>query len=132
MNETKIAIIEDDPFTQNFYSHLMRKAGYKALIMEDADLLMNKLEKETISLIIMDINLKNTYLNNNKIDGIALSKHIKTQEKFSSIPVILVSAFSYSLKKKEVLEESLAHNYISKPITDFNAFINTIKETIAN
>jgi len=131
MNE-KIAIIEDDPFTQHFYSHLMRKAGYEAFIMEDADLLLQKLNEEDIVLIIMDINLKNTYLNDNKIDGIALSKHIKSQDKFSSIPVILVSAFSYALKKQEVLAESLAHNYITKPITDFSAFINTIKETIAN
>ena len=131
MNE-KIAIIEDDPFTQSFYSHLMKKAGLEAFIMEDADLLLKRLNEETISLIIMDINLKNTYLNKNKIDGIQLSRYIKTQDKFSKIPVILVSAFSNSIKRKEVLAESLAHNYITKPITDFKAFIETVKQTIAN
>ncbi len=128
----KIAIIEDDPFTQSFYSHLMRKAGYEAFIMEDADLLLKKLHEENIALIIMDINLKNTYLDQNKIDGIQLSKHIKSQDQFSSIPVILVSAFSNSIKRNEVLAESLAHDYITKPITDFKAFLEIIKQTISN
>ncbi|HET53896.1 MAG TPA: response regulator [Ignavibacteria bacterium] len=130
--KTKIAIMEDDPFTKHMYSILMKKAGYEAYILEDADLLMQKLEAENIVLIIMDINLRNTYLNDEKIDGIRLTKYIKSQERYSSIPVILVSAFSFMADKKSILEESKAHQYITKPITDFNAFINTIKETIVN
>lgn len=131
MNQ-KIAIVEDDPFTKQMYSHLMRKAGFEAFILEDANLLLEKLDSEDIRLIIMDINLRNTYLNNNRIDGIQLSKYIKTQEKFSSIPIILVSAYSFSFDKENVLKESLAYNYITKPITDFNAFINTIRQAIVN
>ncbi len=130
--KTKIAIMEDDPFTKHLYSMLMKKAGYEAYILEDANLLLQKLEEENIVLIIMDINLRNTYLNDEKIDGIRLTKHIKSQERFSSIPVILVSAFSFMADKNSILEESKAHQYITKPITDFNAFINTINETIVN
>lgn len=129
---TKIAIIEDDPFTQHLYSILMKKAGYEAFILEDANLLMRKLDEDNIVLIIMDINLRNTYLGEEKIDGIRLSKHIKSQDKFASIPIILVSAFSFMADRNSILQESKAHHYITKPITDFNAFITTIKETIVN
>lgn len=129
---SKIAIIEDDPFTQHLYSHLMRRAGYEAYIMEDANLLIKKLDEENIALIIMDINLRNTYLNEEKINGIQLSKHIKTHDKYNHVPVILVSAFSMANEKNNVLEESLAHHFITKPITDFNAFITTLKETMLN
>lgn len=128
----KIAIIEDDPFTQHFYSQLMKRAGYKAYIMEDANLLLKKLDEERIGLIIMDINLRNTYLNSEKIDGIQLSRYIKTQQKYSSIPVILVSAFTLAVDKNNILAESLAHHYITKPITDFNGFIQTISDAIVN
>jgi CheY-like chemotaxis protein len=128
----KIAIIEDDPFTQHFYSQLMKKAGYQAFIMEDANLLLKKLDEEKIRLIIMDINLRNTYLNSKKVDGIQLSRYIKKQQKYSSIPIILVSAFTLGVNKNNILEESLAHHYITKPITDFKAFIKTINETIVN
>ncbi len=129
---SKIAIIEDDPFTQHLYSHLMKKAGIEAFIMEDANLLLQKLDEDNIALIIMDINLRNTYLKEEKINGIQLSKFIKTHEKYSSIPVILVSAFSMAAEKGNVMEESLAHHFITKPITDFKAFLGTIKETMLN
>ena len=128
----KIAIIEDDPFTQHFYSQLMKRAGLQAFIMEDANLLLQKLDEEKIGLIIMDINLRNTYLDSEKIDGIQLSRHIKTQQKYSSIPVILVSAFTLAVDKNNILAESLAHHYITKPITDFKRFIQTINEAIVN
>ena len=129
---SKIAIIEDDPFTQKLYTHLMRRAGFEAFIMEDANLLLQKLNDEKIALIIMDINLRNTYLDKEKINGIQLSKYIKTHNKYSTIPVILVSAFSMAAEKGDLLEESLAHRFISKPITDFDAFLSTIKETMLN
>lgn len=128
----KIVIIEDDPFTKQLYSHLMKKAGFEAFILEDANLLIEKLDTEDIRLIIMDINLRNTYLNENRIDGIQLSKFIKSQEKYSAVPVILVSAYSFSFNMDDILKESLAYNYITKPITDFNAFINTIRQAITN
>ena len=128
----KIAIVEDDPFTKQMYSHLMRKAGFEAFILEDANLLLEKLDSENIRLIIMDINLRNTYLNDHRIDGIQLSKYIKTQKQYSSIPIILVSAYSFSFDKENVLKESLAYSYITKPITDFGAFINTIRQAIVN
>jgi CheY-like chemotaxis protein len=110
----------------------MKKAGYQAFIMEDANLLLKKLDEEKIRLIIMDINLRNTYLNSKKVDGIQLSRYIKKQQKYSSIPIILVSAFTLGVNKNNILEESLAHHYITKPITDFKAFIKTINETIVN
>lgn len=128
----KIAIIEDDPFTKHLYSLVMKRAGYEALIMEDANLLMRKLEEDNIALIIMDINLRNTYLNDLKIDGIQLSKHIKTHAKYSKVPIILVSAFTMMAEKGNILKNSLAHRYITKPITNIDSFINIIKETISN
>lgn len=128
----KIAIIEDDPFTQYLYAQMMKRAGFEAFIFEDAELLINKLNADHIALIIMDINLRNTYLNSKKINGIELSKHIKSRKEFATIPIILVSAFSLISEKQSILKESMAHLYITKPITDFRAFVNTVKEIIAS
>ncbi len=49
---------------------------------------------ESISLIIMDINLKNTYLNNEKVDGVILSRIVKENPVYSKVPVLLVTAYS--------------------------------------
>jgi len=126
-----IIIVEDDPFSQNFYEYVFRKAGFTSIIIEDGDLLMEKLKTMEASLIIMDINLQNTYLNGEKADGIMISRYLKQNETYSKIPIILVSAYPVSQNGKNYFEESLADDYITKPITDFNFLIGKVNKLIA-
>ena len=129
MNKT-ILIIEDDPFSQDFYNFIFRKAGLKSLIMEDGDLILLELAKEEIGLIIMDINLKNTSLNGDRINGVKFSKLIKEDEKFKTIPILLVTAYSISTNGDSFFAESLADDYIVKPIIDYNQLISKIKSLL--
>lgn len=125
-----ILIIEDDPFTQQFYQFLFSKFGYKLLLTEDGDAILNILEDNDVSLIIMDINLKNTYFNTEKVDGVFLSKKIKKEPKFSSIPIILVTAYQKKAGDSNYIDESCADDYIVKPVTDYNELINKVKKLI--
>ena len=129
MNKT-ILIIEDDPFSQDFYNFIFRKAGLKSLIMEDGDLILLELAKLEIGLIIMDINLKNTSLNGDRINGVKFSKLIKEDEKFKTIPILLVTAYSISTNGDSFFAESLADDYIVKPIIDYNQLISKIKSLL--
>ena len=129
MNKT-ILIIEDDPFSQDFYNFIFRKAGLKSLIMEDGDLILLELAKDEIGLIIMDINLKNTTLNDERINGVKFSRIIKENEKYKNIPVVLVTAYSISTNGDSFFAESLADDYIVKPIIDYNQLISKIKSLL--
>lgn len=131
MNKT-ILIIEDDPFSQDFYNFIFRKAGLKSLIMEDGDLILLELAKDEIGLIIMDINLKNTTLNDERINGVKFSRIIKENEKYKNIPVVLVTAYSISTNGDSFFAESLADDYIVKPIIDYNELISKIKNLLPN
>lgn len=131
MNKT-ILIIEDDPFSQDFYNFIFRKAGLKSLIMEDGDLILLELAKDEIGLIIMDINLKNTTLNDERINGVKFSRIIKENEKYKNIPVVLVTAYSISTNGDSFFAESLADDYIVKPIIDYNELISKIKKLLPN
>ena len=126
-----ILVIEDDPFTIDFYVFLFKKAGFNPIVLEDGDKVLQALETEEISLIIMDINLKNTYLNGEKIDGIMLSKIIKEQERYSKLPILLVTAYSPNLKGEKYFKESLAEDFITKPIVDFNALLKKVNTLIS-
>lgn len=126
----KIIIVEDDPFSKDFYKIIFERAGYEPFILEDGDLVLQKLAENKISVIIMDINLKNTYLDNVKINGIKLSRAIKEDIRFCNIPVILVSAYSDTFKDVDLLGESLADDFITKPIIDFNLFLKKINSFI--
>jgi len=125
-----ILIFEDDPFTQQFYHFLFSKFGYNLLLTEDGDELFNILENNNISIIIMDINLKNTFFDGEKVDGVFLTKKIKKDIKYSNIPVILVTAYQKKPGDSNYIEESCADDYIVKPVTDYNELINKVKTLI--
>ncbi len=126
----KIIVVEDDGFSQEFYKYVLKREGYIPIILEDGDLLFDTLEKESIELIIMDINLKNTYFKGEKVDGVFLSKFIKENEKYSVIPVLLVTAFSLNTDGPKFFVDSLADDYITKPILDYNDLLEKIKSLI--
>lgn len=125
-----ILIIEDDPFTIDFYKFIFKKAGYNAFITEDGDMVISYLSENRIELIIMDINLKNTYLSGEKMDGVKLSKKIKEEEKFSGIPILLVTAYSQDVNGENLCKTCKAEDYITKPILDFNFLIEKVNKLV--
>lgn len=131
--KSKILIIEDDALTREFYKFLFKRTDIEAIILDDGDEAIHILASEEIKLILMDINLNNTFLKSMKMDGIKLSRHIKTcMNGTSAIPILLVTAYSILPEQENFLKESLAQGIISKPILDHNEFINKIKKTMLN
>jgi two-component system, cell cycle response regulator DivK len=126
----KIIIVEDDPFSQDFYKFIFSKAGFETLITEDGEKLLDYLRQGDISLVIMDINHKNTYLNGEKTDGMKLSRVIKQEKMISKVPILLITAYTASNIGKNFFEESLAEDFITKPILDFNLLINKVNKLI--
>lgn len=127
-----VLIVEDDVLLHKFYKYIFERVGIQPIITEDAEAVLDHLKNEPTHLIIMDINLKNTYLNGQKIDGIKLSRNIKLNADYSKIPILLVTAYSLSSKEHSILDESLANGIIVKPIVDYNVFLNTINNLILN
>jgi CheY-like chemotaxis protein len=128
----KIIIVEDDKITQQFYSMFFNKNGYEVLITDNGDKILETLFNEEVGLILMDINLSNSYLNNEKIDGIKLSQIIKSNERFKSIPLVLVTASSLSNQLRQFLNDTKAEEIVTKPILDYNRFLNKINTYLAS
>jgi len=128
----RIIVVEDDMITQQFYSMFFNKNGFNVTVTDDGDKILDTLSNEDVGLILMDINLSNTYLNGIKTDGIRLAQIIKSYEDFKDIPVVLVTAYSLSSQVKNLLNETKAVDIISKPILDYNRFLKKINTLIAN
>jgi|YelNatPaOPRAMG01_1025707.scaffolds.fasta_scaffold00063_22 CheY-like chemotaxis protein len=121
-----ILVVEDDQFTIDFYKYIFKKAKHNVIVLEEGDKIIETLQAKDIHLIIMDINLKNTYLKGAKIDGIKLSRFIKENKNLSHIPVLLVTAYSMDKKEDFLFKNSLAEDFITKPILDFNFLIDKV------
>lgn len=126
----KVIIMEDDLFLTEFYSFVFNRIGYDSEILEDGDVFFQKLNSDKYDLILMDLSLRNTYLNNKKVDGVELSRLVKENEVLKKIPIILVTAHQVDYQSKHLFVESSANDYIIKPITDVRTFIEKINSVI--
>jgi CheY-like chemotaxis protein len=127
----KILVIEDDQFLQDLYRIFFKKLGAEIIVAEDSDEIMRLVSEGEIELIIMDVNLRNTNLNSQRIDGIRLSRYLKEQFGALHIPILLVTAYPISSFPHNLLEESLADDYLLKPIIDYNQLIEKINNLIS-
>jgi len=125
--EKHIIVLEDDTFLKEFYNLVFRKLAAKITILEDGDKFYNILQTESVSLVLMDINLRNTYFMSRKVDGIFLSKLVKNDPKLNFIPIVLVTAYTLNKTNSNMFFESKANDYFVKPITDINLFLTKIK-----
>jgi two-component system, cell cycle response regulator DivK len=126
----RVLIIEDDMFLQDFYRLFFKKLGGEVLIREDGSEIINEIISGNVDLIIMDINLRNTYLNNKRVDGLYFSRYIKQNFPTFKIPILLITAYPINSFGENKLEESLADDYLIKPITDYNQLVDKINRLV--
>lgn len=76
------------------------------------------LKKQRVGLVLSDINMPN-------MDGLELLRHIKTNEEWRKVPVIMITTEGAAAKVKEAVELG-ATGYVRKPFT-----AEQIKEKLA-
>lgn len=128
----KLLIVEDDPLMRQFYNVLFQRNGFYCHISDNGDEIVSYLNSNIVDLIIMDINLNNTYLNGERINGFSLLTEIRRIQKFKKIPVVLVTAHSIPLKNDfgEIIDSWVY--VVTKPIVNYSEFVNTIQKLIPN
>jgi CheY-like chemotaxis protein len=127
-----ILVVEDDPFSKEFYNLILKRAGYNPYVTDQTHEIEDILLNQEFSLIIMDINLKRAMLNGERVDGLMISRFLKNDIRYSHIPVVLVTAYSTATIKSELIERSMAQGLITKPITDINQFISKLENVMLN
>ncbi|MBX3042428.1 MAG: response regulator transcription factor [Candidatus Kapabacteria bacterium] len=104
-----IAVVDDEPDITELLSIHLTKAGYKVKTFEDANGLFKFLKTNTPDLFILDLMLPDA-------DGFEICKYLKKEDKFSSIPVIMLTARIDEMDKVLGLELG-ADDYVTKPFS---------------
>jgi two-component system, cell cycle response regulator DivK len=112
-----IMIVEDNPVNLRLVSDLLEFDGFQVCRCTDAEIALEKLKELRPDLILMDIALPG-------MDGIELTRILKSNEKTKDIKIIGLTAFAMKGDKERILEAG-CNGYITKPI-DTRKFVKQI------
>ena len=127
----RILVVDDDaPSVQLYRLILTRRGGYEVVVSEDPEEIVKLLKSRSISLVIMDVSLRNSRYKNVPVDGLAITRILKVNPETAFVPVLLATAHAMRGDREMFLNGSHADEYVSKPLTDTNEFINTVGRLI--
>ena len=102
----KILIVDDDKTTRRLLSLYLKGKGYETVTAENGLEAMEKVGTEDINLIVTDLNMP-------YMDGIELTKTLKSSS-WSSIPIIMVTTEADEEEKKKGNDAGI-DDYLVKP-----------------
>jgi len=104
-----IAALDDEADILELLKVSLHKAGYRFEGFQEAEDLFRYLEKESPSLILLDLMLPDT-------DGLEVCRQIRRSERLAAIPVIMLTARGDEADKVVGLELG-ADDYVTKPFS---------------
>lgn len=104
-----IAIVDDEPDILELVSVNLKKSGFHVKEFLDVGGFYKSLQAEAPDLIILDLMLPD-------VDGFEVCKYLKNHEKYSLIPIIMLTAKSEETEKVLGLELG-ADDYVTKPFS---------------
>jgi len=128
----RILIVEDDPMNAKLFELILtRKGGYTVEVTESPAHVVEEARSGRIDCIIMDVSLANSELDGVPVDGLAISRRLKTDPGTRAVPILLATAHAMKGSREKFLRESCADDYISKPIVSADELIQRIQDLIA-
>jgi DNA-binding response OmpR family regulator len=104
-----VAVVDDEEDILELVSHNLEKAGYRAKGFQNSKTFLKFIGGQIPDLVILDIMLP-------EMDGYEICKYLKSQDKYSSIPIIMLTAKSEEVDKVLGLELG-ADDYVTKPFS---------------
>jgi len=109
MSKERILIVEDDKHISKLVKYNLEKSGFQCTAAITGEEALNILDKEPIDLIILDIMLP-------EMDGLQVCKQIKQDRKFSTVPIIMLTAKGEEVDRIVGFELG-ADDYVVKPFS---------------
>ena len=109
--------IEDNELDRKTIETYFKEKGIDIKSVETSEEGLEILKKSTPNVILLDINLKTS-----KINGDKLCKTLKSSSEYGEIPIILMTAIVKENNKGNILEKTGAEDIIIKPINKLAEF----------
>lgn len=103
----RIMTVEDSTSLREMVSFTLQDAGYEVVEAEDGRDAMGKLTESDVDLVITDMNMPN-------MNGIELTRELRSDPNYRFVPVVFLTTESQMLKKQEA-KSAGATGWIVKP-----------------
>ena len=114
-----VLVVDDIEVNRELIVQMLNQHGIKTLEAHDGLEALDIIEKEEIDLIFMDISMP-------KLNGLELTKKLKSDENYKDIPVVIVSANVLKTDEQKALQSG-ADGFLAKPIDEVK-FYKLIKK----
>lgn len=101
-----ILVVDDDPVVINYLVSNLNKINYRTYAAYEGLTAIKLAHEKKPDLIIMDYQMPSG-------SGMSVLRGLKSSDKTSSIPVIIITAFPLDKIKQQT--QNMGHDYISKP-----------------
>jgi CheY-like chemotaxis protein len=121
---TRVLIVEDNPTNLKLISEVLIASGFVIDRATSAEQAQGELAAHLPDLILMDIALP-------KMDGLTLTRILKTDERYRHIPIVALTASAMVGDDRKALEAGCV-GYITKPVntrtvaSEINAFLESV------
>lgn len=117
-----ILVVEDNPMNMELVCDLLETQSHSVLQASSGSEMLGHLKEHTPDLILMDIQLPG-------MDGLELTRIIRSDPKTKAIPVIALTAHAMKGDEERILEQGCS-GYISKPI-ETRIFLDTVAKFLS-
>jgi phosphate regulon transcriptional regulator PhoB len=105
----KVLIVEDEHDLVKLLKYNLEKEGFKVSYTTDGSLALAEIRREMPDLVILDLMLPG-------IDGLEVCRQLRRQDRFASLPVLMLTARSEEADRVVGLEIG-ADDYVTKPFS---------------
>ncbi len=117
----KILIAEDSSVILNLTKKILAQQNFEIVTVKNGKMVLEKLEKETFDLILMDINMP-------VMDGMETTKRIRssTNKLIANLPIFAITgnALNYSIDEFKAVG---INEYLQKPL-DFDRLVTLVNQ----
>lgn len=105
----KIMIVDDCPTTRKILSIYLKSKGFEVTTADNGLDAIEKLATQTVNMILTDLNMP-------YMDGIELTRTLRSDPVWSSLPILMVTTEADPEERTRALQAG-ANGYIVKPVT---------------
>jgi two-component system alkaline phosphatase synthesis response regulator PhoP len=121
VDRKRILVVDDEIYIVHILEFSLTMEGYNILTAFDGEEGLRVIEQERPDLVVLDIMMP-------KLDGYEVCRRLRKDERFASLPVILLSAKGRSIDREVGLQAG-ADDYITKPFSP-RKLIEKIRELL--